>query len=409
MSKNENKSQYYYDSINAFEGATTLPEGTHHIPMQDDLTLDILIGGDLGTVPEGMKIPLFLTGAVTNRETKTGPFFSGERISYAIGTPFVSIADPLVTKDDTTGLAWYTGTPAAPALSIIGRVVTKISWFFERNILAIGGSGGGFASLALAAKSPDVTAFVWNPQTNILEYNPSTVKRYLEAMFGGDWSDDEWKLRGKQRLDEAGVDYDLAKMPVGKNILYLQNDTDWHVAKHCAPFIDSHQLTSLGAGMYSDGGGTIIQLGNFGEGHQPPSKQLIQDTIVLLQPDDSSTADALAGLKGKGYLDDTDPDSLPSDLRSNAEFLKDLRLDVTTEDGTNFICQVIQPTPKAAPLKYRFRGLKGEQRIGGSHKRTRSDWTWSARAIDRIECEIWDGFDNHLGTIDRVFARADFS
>ncbi|MGO2828283.1 MAG: hypothetical protein ACTIA3_12390 [Corynebacterium casei] len=390
---------YEYGSVDDFEQALSLPGGIHKICLAGELSLDVLISGNLSLIAQGYKIPVFFTGAVTSRELKTGPFFSGGGISRALGTPFVSIADPLISRHDSIGIGWYTGTPASPAMGGIARVVKKISWFFERNVLAIGGSAGGFASLSLAADDSGISALVWNPQTNILNYVPDFVIPYLDVLFEGEWSAEHWKETATQKFESAGLIFDLTVVPPAKNFLYLQNHTDWHVIKHCAPFIESHQMNAEGDGRYTNGANGTIQIANFEKGHTPPKKQLIQDAISLLCSDRNSTEDALHALGTMGHLADTDFKFLPEDLRCDSELLKELRLHFGTQDGKIFNCQLAHADGNMKPLSCQFHAIRKGDKIGSSRKTSQSSWSWRAKGVERIECDLWDGFGHYIGRI----------
>src|SRR5690606_40243474 len=53
--------------------------------------------------------PIFFSGAISNRTTQLGPFFSGLGMTKRLGLPLIAIADPALDADRDLKLAWYLG------------------------------------------------------------------------------------------------------------------------------------------------------------------------------------------------------------------------------------------------------------------------------------------------------------
>ncbi|KRE35516.1 hypothetical protein ASG73_16405 [Janibacter sp. Soil728] len=68
-----------------------------------------MLAGDFTTIATGRGVPFVLSGAVSKREGRPGPFFSGIGLGMSLQTPFVAISDPTLTVDPVLRLGWYAG------------------------------------------------------------------------------------------------------------------------------------------------------------------------------------------------------------------------------------------------------------------------------------------------------------
>lgn len=238
-------------------------------------------------------LPVFFSGAVTQRGRKKGPFFSGKEIARRLQTPCILIADPVIDEDSSLNLSWYAGSKRFPALPRkIASLIDGISSFFDKQPLLIGGSGGGFASLLVAHHMEnDASVFCWNPQTNILKYNPEFVIRYLRVAFGQDFTREEVSS-GASRLFLAkeGVDFELPSPLNVKRFLVAQSTTDWHVQHHSQPLVLHEGLNSVGTGTHQRSKNQVLQFGDWSEGHLPPPAELIERGIRAFMDTSVSSA-----------------------------------------------------------------------------------------------------------------------
>lgn len=90
--------------------------------------------------------------------------------------PVFTGLNPTLYLDPDLKLAWYAGSSGWDLQSLLKCVLRKIATVARSNdLIFLGGSGGGFASLYCAASFPGSLALVWNPQTDIGAYSPPHV------------------------------------------------------------------------------------------------------------------------------------------------------------------------------------------------------------------------------------------
>lgn len=123
-------------------------------------------------IEDSKKILVCFNAAVGDRKNKIGPFFSGLSIAEKLGVPIISISDYLVTNDPNLTLGWYAGDVENQDFQEkIANFLNKISEFFQKGLIIFGGSGGGFASLAIASKlKVDTHVLAINPQSSNINF-----------------------------------------------------------------------------------------------------------------------------------------------------------------------------------------------------------------------------------------------
>ena len=255
-----------WDSPAAFAAAGGWVDGVHTINLGDGPALDLLIVGQPFDMPV---IPVFFNGAVTARGEKTGPFFSGSRLAAKAGFGFIAISDPSLGLHQSLGLAWYAGNRYSNVQDQITETLAGIAAQSGRELLLIGGSGGGFASLYYGGRLNDVaSAMVWNPQTEIRRYNKWYVDNYMQHAWGEECA--------------AGTSV-VGSLP--KRVLYWQNANDWHVAGHAQPYMAAAGFNHQGRGVYESGPDKVVCFAAYGEGHAGlPEKPMITAIRRLLDP-----------------------------------------------------------------------------------------------------------------------------
>lgn len=166
---------------------------------------------------------------------KNGPFFLGKGVAKDIKANFLFISDPTFTKDLNIHLGWYLGTKNNPTQDKIADLINIITnkLKFEK-VIFFSGSGGGFASLILSKKikTPNLS-IIWNPQTNILNYNKDIVETLAKRAFDSE-------IEELPKFIETNLN-NLFQNNNNK-IFYLQNLKDHHVRKHLNPFLSVHGL-----------------------------------------------------------------------------------------------------------------------------------------------------------------------
>jgi hypothetical protein len=143
------------------------------------------------------------------------------------------VSDPSLFLDKSLGLAWYCGTshfdPMPRIIDTVRRIASNLG-VDNKNIFAYGSSGGGFASLRMAALFPDICAVVVNPQINITQYE-FKVERYLRSCFDGRNREEAIKDFPRLNILEYG---DVLRE---RRIIYCQNILDVHHYEfHFKPF-----------------------------------------------------------------------------------------------------------------------------------------------------------------------------
>lgn len=297
-------------------------DGVHRVLDEGQSSLDLLLDG-FGESTPGTPIMVCFSGAVTKREAKVGPFFSGLQIGKACQLPTISVSDPTLNRTNDIGLAWYAGNEQHPDLiQRIAKLLDAISKSSNAPLILIGGSGGGFACLAAQTvlKAP-ASAVVWNPQTSITRYYPNAVYQYVACAFP------ELAQRfGVQRLrqekaapeqlapclDAAGVMHDLTRSrpQSSRSIVYLQNRSDHsHVERHMLPFAAVRQgIRWHDEQIATDPHGLAICVADWGDGHAPPERPALLAAIGALARGADSLAVARAFLESKN-TSGMDPDA----------------------------------------------------------------------------------------------------
>lgn len=285
------------DEFSVGEWAT----GVHVIHLAAGGHLDLFIFGD-PFADTGQALPVFFSGAVSTRAGEPGPFLSGLKIGKEVSESFISVADPTLNHDPYLRVGWYTGRHGESVQKSITAVMDAIGRRTGRELLCIGGSGGGFASLQYAT---DVTcpasAMVWNPQTDLLDYSPNLVVDWLTVALGVPrpavmrMSRAQWVTR----LRGGGIKHRLTLGRSTKNprrLLYLQSADDSHLQEHCQPL-----LTRSGfAGdddVFTDPRGRAVWVGPLGTGHAPPAPEIISCAVTLMMDPSRSGVDAVDHLR----------------------------------------------------------------------------------------------------------------
>jgi hypothetical protein len=167
-------------------------------------------------------------------------------------------------------LAWYAGAEHFPLQTIIPKLVGRVTDYARPNKLVFaGGSGGGFAAMFYASSFEGSLAFVWNPQTDVLSYNPRHVIAYAKAAFGFE------TLPAAKRLLPNHIRSAIAPLYVGPKsnyIVYLQNSTDRNIETQFTPF-----LYDIGANVHFAQRGLVKPwlytfVGSWGNGHVSPPR-----------------------------------------------------------------------------------------------------------------------------------------
>ena len=320
-----------WHSLAHFASAADWTPGVNVISLSRGLHVDLFLGGDLASIPEGRGLPVIFSGAVAKRDGKPGPFYSGTGLGRSVSSPFVAISDATLNVHRELALGWYAGRVEDGLQEAIRVVLTAIQRRYDRELVLVGGSGGGFASLHNAARlDVPVSAFVWNPQTDLLDYQPKIVAQYLTHALPAGATEVATMTREErsEALLAGGVEH--RALPDGpprgqRRVLYLQNASDSHVINHLASYVEQGGLRHLGGGRYADDEhGTLVVVSDFSEGHGPPPREVLVEGLRALLDTSLSAADVVDDLQRRQLLSSTGLETLPRDLRGEADRLREV-------------------------------------------------------------------------------------
>jgi len=213
-------------------------------------------------------------------------------VANNINIPLISISDPSLLLSDDLPLSWYLGNESSENVPIsISKILDTVAEYFGSHLILAGGSGGGFAALTQSSLlKSKCSVIVWNPQTNIINYEIDTLEKYLRTAFPSAKSElddiQNFSISDKHEyyerfLHREKVFYKLDKKILNSSvpILYLQNCHDWHVSSHAIPFLGSQNWRRLSKSSFLTREDCILFLGDWGIGHAGPPIDLIERVI----------------------------------------------------------------------------------------------------------------------------------
>lgn len=316
-----------WQSLEDFATATTWQPGVHIVTLPSGDHVDILLSGDVLGLAEGRALPVVFSGAVGPREGTRPPYFSGMGLGRRLGTPLVSLSDPLLATHDRLKLGWYAGAAGEDLQGHIGAILRVLSRRVGRELLLAGGSGGGFASLFQALRlDVPVSALAWNPQTDLLDYDPGAVDEFLVAALGR--TDDDVasmsRAESSAALRSVGIEHQVLPEVAStglRRVLYVQNASDWHVARHLAPFLSGGGFTHAGGGRWTDANGSMVLVSSLADGHSVLPPSVLEHCVGALLDVRAPVSRVVDGLQSEGLIPSTDLETLPRDLRAEVDDL----------------------------------------------------------------------------------------
>lgn len=394
-----------WESFEAFDDAgAERQDGVHVISGPQGTQLEILLGGrpfDQSSRP----VLVVFSGAVTKREERVPPFFSGRGIAQKTGVPFIAISDPVLSLAKDLNIGWYAGTQAQDIQSEIERLLRPLSLRIGKNLWMMGGSAGAFAALEMGHRlGPDCSVFVWNPQTDVIEYSPPLARSYLtrafpshaEQLSGGQWKQharDVMAFYGRRR---SLVEDFLPSQSPGR-VLYLQSTTDWHVQKHCAPYLDGHDYQRVSSGVWARHPDQVVWLAETGQGHAPPSATTVVEMLKTLFESTETVLEEVTRWDALPLFPGRDLNLRPEDLQPLAAMLEKA-FDCRVDQGS-----VVMTVDSIPP---RFGGLRcdiavtneaGARTGGVNGYNVPGTWRGDLQATTgAVEIQIRDGFDHLL-------------
>jgi hypothetical protein len=263
-------------------------DGIHQIPIENNRTLDVkIVGTDYESSSEHLLI--ILSGAISERSSKTAPFFSGERLSRELKRPALLIADTNVSYSKDLGLGWYESTKVSPGqIDTIATILNTIKSTTNKKLLLIGGSGAGYAILKiLHALKNDADAVIWNPQTDISKYDKIAVQSFISKCLLHESANMELGASPNPEnfqttLKNSSIEKLSCLYKQKHRIIYLQNNTDWHYEKHAKPFIQESKWKRKDDLFISIDERIIFLTNELGIGHSPIPNEILLESVQSL-------------------------------------------------------------------------------------------------------------------------------
>ncbi|MGP4995777.1 hypothetical protein [Glutamicibacter ardleyensis] len=283
---------YLWDSLEHFRKTWDRIPGIHTIQFASgQKNLDIYVNENIEDASH-RAIPIFFSGAISNRTTQLGPFFSGLGMTKKLGLPLIAIADPTLDDDHSLKLGWYLGNATDNFSKNLSETLDVLHQILGKELILVGGSGGGFAALNAGLNTKaSTTTLVWNPQTDIFEYSPRFVKDYLRSQYNFSRDTlrrDDWKKYCRARTDVATrtsvvTDSTLLRP---RRLVYLQNAGDSHRTDHLLPLWTATTTQELAEGRNMLGASHGVYVAEFAAGHAPPPANLIASVLHELMDTD---------------------------------------------------------------------------------------------------------------------------
>lgn len=240
-------------------------------PGDDRLTIDTLL-----LRRDHPDLVVVLHGALVRKDV-TLPRFEWLRSLKERPENLLFVSDPSLQVDDAIPLAWYIGPEEH---DVTARLAAEVAALAERlgttRTVFAGSSGGGYASIALAAHSPGSLAVPFSPQTRVSRYERMPVKIFRTRLFPDHPDMDSVEAAHRDRVDlthrwAAGPDQPDAFV----HLVHNSGDPG-HLEDHVRPFLEA-------AGVDPDATEGhprfALVLDDFAEGHSPPRPRQMREHL----------------------------------------------------------------------------------------------------------------------------------
>lgn len=301
------------DGLHAIRlGATELRLSLHNAPLESRYAV----------------LPVLFPGALGGRETSPG---SAALDRSDRPWPAIRIADPARTLDEGLPESWYIGTASAPLQPLLNELLQRIAERTGKELLLVGGCGGGFAALRHAhALGSSASALVWNPHTDWLECQEAVVRRFLAQAFPDITLPEEGGPTFRDAMAAAlhtrGVVHALPGLaqagPSPRRLLYLQGASDPELARQAAPYMEAAGFDAMEDGFATTGQDALLWFGSWGPGRTPPPAELLALAVEHLMERDRSACGFRTTIQRHGYGQYVKPALVPRDLRKSQLPLK---------------------------------------------------------------------------------------
>lgn len=208
-----------------------------------------------------------LHGALVRKDVSL-PRFEWLRTLQGRPENLLFVSDPSLAWDEAVPLAWYVGPEEH---DVTARIAEEVARLADRlgatRTVFTGSSGGGYSSLALAARTPGSLAVSFSPQTRIARYDHMPVKTFRLRLFPNHADTDSIEADHRDRVDQS---HRWAAGPSQPDafVRIAQNAQDrGHIDAHLRPFLES---AGVDPETFEGHPRITVTMDDFGEGHTPP-------------------------------------------------------------------------------------------------------------------------------------------
>lgn len=244
-----------------------------------------------------------LNAAISSRESKVPPYFSGEGISNSTKSCLISFSDPS-THIEGINLGWYIGNEIWQSFqSDIAQFLDALAKKLSKKLVIFGGSGGGFASFAISTKlTGSATVIGMNPQFDISQY--PTAKEFATRAFPSaeisteeNFIDRRVEWNSFFRDNELVTSLDHSDLNPLCDYLLLQNWNDKHHLRLHTPLILPKTIELSFSDWYGQVGNLGYVIAPWGDSHSVVWRKHIQQCLRMAMNGENSMqmAEALAG------------------------------------------------------------------------------------------------------------------
>jgi hypothetical protein len=284
-----------WESIDEILAADTIPNGINRIVLANNSHGPLYYDFFFRKAP-GTALLCHFHGNTPRNSQITLPIITGLGVTQEIDGSLFVPSDPSLQLSNNLGLAWHYGWDGLQLQRVTISLIQKLADVVSApKIVLWGGSGGGFAALRLGRDLNRSVVLVWNPQTNIKLYSPEHVDLFRQIAFKG--MDLPQNGCSEQYFDLTTDDF---LQNYKSEILYLQESSDWHLSSHMLPFLNTHAKSNIGITAsktikISRAYGDLLYVfcDHWGDGHVPPTKDLISSLLRGLTQNDIHTTAAL--------------------------------------------------------------------------------------------------------------------
>lgn len=245
---------------------TNVKKGLNSIQYENHV-MDILIDPH-----ESAQTIIFSFNPAVTNDAVTRPYFVGAGLFKSLYAHKVYLSDPSLELHEDLRLAWFAGNREQRNLrwdtaNALRHIAADLG---AKNIILVGTSGGGFASLLYSSMIPGSLAFVVNPQTDLMRYHPQHVAKYAKLAWGMTFE------KSKEILPKRTTTSVIERYALGPDhsVIYLQSATDLHhIENHMIPLLQCiHERTNT----------RIMLETGWGPGHNPAPKELQMQLLSSL-------------------------------------------------------------------------------------------------------------------------------